>query len=79
MEKNNKKVTILLSFGRKKSPAKVSEYHLDLNKIDIKNPHNTEPLIDLRNENLLFSEKKEQLGATRESTLKVALGRIPNR
>lgn len=78
MSKNDYKVTILFTHGGRKSPAKVSEYHLNFNKIDIKNPYNTTLLIDSMSENQLFSEVKERLGTTRESTLKAILGRVPN-
>lgn len=76
-KKNNNKIHISLTFSGKFSPAKSSDYTLDLGKIDLSNPANTNQMFEEIEENKLFAERQERLGTTRESSLFNTLGRHP--
>jgi hypothetical protein len=71
-------VHVSLTYTGKHSPAKSSDYTINLSNIDLGNPDNTFPMIIDMEENKLFAERQEQLGTTRESGLQAALGRVPN-
>jgi len=77
LQKNGNKVHLLLTYAGKFSPAKSSDYTIDLSKIDLNNPKNTLQLYEKTNENQLFAQRQKELGTTRTSSLFVALGRNP--
>ena len=78
LQGSNYKVHIMMSYAGKSSPAKSSDYTLDLRKIDLDVATNTLQLFEDIEENKLFAESQQQLGTTRESSLFSALGRQPN-
>ncbi|WP_374950682.1 helix-turn-helix domain-containing protein [Mucilaginibacter sp.] len=78
LAQSNNIVRISLTYTGKHSPAKASDYTINLGNIDLGNPANTLPMIVEMKENKLFAERQEQLGTTRESTLQSALGRAPS-
>lgn len=71
----NDKVELYLYFGGKKSPLKVSNYKLDLSKIDWGNTENPNYLFEEINENNLISEEREKSNRSKTDTLKELLGR----
>ena len=64
-----------LSFSGKKSPMKLSDYILNLNKIDFGNPENTNQMITVIQENISSIERKRKLKFSKEQELKDFLGR----
>lgn len=67
------KMDLILTFGGKKSPLKISDYKLDFGK-----PFSKDNLLNLfenKNENLSSSERQKELRVTRESILKFLLKR----
>lgn len=75
---DNCEVHLMLSYAGKKSPAKTSNYTLNLNNIDLGNRQNTSPVLISEEGNKLISQRQDELGTSRESTLFHALGRNPN-
>lgn len=75
---NNMRLHLVLTYSGKHSPAKSSDYTLDLHNLDLQNPLKTTNLIESCEENILYSERQEKLGTNREKTLLMALGRIPS-
>lgn len=69
------KLTLLLYFGGKNSPLKVSNYKLDLSKIDWNKKENPNYLFSEINENKLISDEREKEGRKKSVTLKDLLGR----
>nr|WP_294898575.1 ATP-binding protein [uncultured Pedobacter sp.] len=78
LTKNDFSVSIVLTIGGEKSPVKASNYKLNLKNINLDNPEDISDLIIELNENQLLSEKQEQMGTTRSTTLTQALGREYN-
>lgn len=74
----NNLVTLALVIGGKKSPAKSSVYKLNLQNVNLSDPKDTAGLIVSMEENQLLSEKQDQLGSSREDTLRLILGREPS-
>lgn len=72
ISQNNNRANLILTFGGKTSPMKSSEYVLDFNNIDGNNPN---MIIFQMNENVLTSEKQNQLGISKDEQLKIILGR----
>ncbi len=67
VEANNGKLTLLLSFEGKSSPAKTSHYILNLSgNFGLSNPNSR---IETFEENILFSERQKQLNKTSKDTL----------
>lgn len=66
-------VDILLTFGGRYSPFKVSDYTLDLSKMDLSNQDLPNYLFTNINENVISSEKQKLLGANKKDTLKKLL------
>lgn len=79
LQNSNNKVHIMMSYAGKSSPAKSSDYTLDLSKIDLNVDTNTLQLFEEVEENKLFADRQQQLGTTRESSLLTALGRNPDK
>lgn len=75
---NNFQLHLVLTIAGKKSPAKSSDYTLNFSNINLSNPNDTSNLIMSEENNVLFFERQEQLGTTKERTLFVALGRNPS-
>ncbi len=68
LKSKNSTVNLILAFGGKHSPAKVSIYNLKLdNKVN--------EIIESIEENILFSDHQDKVGTTRESILKNYLNR----
>jgi len=67
-------LTLSLSFGGKKSPAKTSSYSLDFSSNNIKLATPNDLLIEIE-ENLLFSELQQRLNKTVEDSLDAFLER----
>jgi len=65
-------VDLVMSFGGKKGPMKVSNYKLDLSDL---NPNHLNDLIIDRKENITLKELQDSKGTTRESILKTFLER----
>jgi hypothetical protein len=74
LRNNNYRLNLDLSFGGKKSPAKVSSYTLDLSKISLPCDNSSKYLTDIE-ENVLLSDLKRQLGNTIEKSLSTFTGR----
>ena len=72
---HNNEIRLLLSFGGKKSPVKTSEYKLNLNNLNWTQTDTPNYLITEIEENILIYDKQEELGTTREDTLRRTLGR----
>lgn len=75
LESHNNRVDLILSFGGKNSPLKVSTYELDFSKIDWSRIADPNYLFSGIEENAFPSEKQQELGATRETTLRTILKR----
>ena len=73
--KFSNQIDLLLTFGGRFSPLKTSTYTLDFNKLDWNKTDNPNYLFSSMEENKLSATKQEELGATRESTLKQILNR----
>lgn len=71
--KNNHRLGLFLTFGGKKSPLKISEYTINLSRIDWGNAANT-PFESI-NENQLSSEMRMALGQTIEEQISGVIGR----
>jgi hypothetical protein len=67
-------MNIVFSFGCRNSPAKISEYRLDLRRLTIPNAV-AENAVTERNENILYIERQETLGTTKADVLRISLGR----
>jgi hypothetical protein len=74
-EKFNNEVHLVLSFGGKYSPLKVSTYKMDFNKIIWDSRKEPNYLFSYIEENSLPADKQKDLGTTRESILKEILKR----
>lgn len=74
MKENGGKLTLLLSFGGKKSPAKTSTYTLDFNKNSIVMATPNDLLVQIE-ENVLFSERQQKLNKTPQDSLDAFLER----
>jgi hypothetical protein len=68
-------VDLLLSFGGRYSPLKVSSYRLDFKKIDWNKSFEPNYLFSEIEENSLSADKQKELGTTREDSLRTILKR----
>ncbi|MCK4346855.1 MAG: hypothetical protein KAX05_16355 [Bacteroidales bacterium] len=66
-------VDILLTFAGRYSPFKVSDYKLDLSKIDLNKQDFPNYLFTSINENIISSENRKKLGVNKKDTLKKLL------
>ena len=69
------KVDLVLSFGGKKAPVKISEYILNMREIKWDQKDDLNYLFEKLDENIMMSERQEKMGKTREENLKNILGR----
>ncbi len=70
----NPEVDLVLSFGGKKSPMKTSFYKINLNGIDWNKPESLSHIIVEKEVNITMAKKQEELGTSKEETLKSILG-----
>lgn len=72
-DNHNYKMDLILTFGGKKSPLKISDYKLDFSgPITANNPVG---LFESKKENILSAERQKELGTTRENLLEHILKR----
>ncbi|SDF93833.1 Putative DNA-binding domain-containing protein [Pedobacter terrae] len=79
LDAKGKKIRFIMTYTGKHSPAKSSIYTIDFARVDLGNAANTGQMLVQMEENVLFSERQERLGTTRESTLQASLGRTPDK